>query len=89
MIFIVIFIGFSWLIVDQFNTKKSRIPRIGEPTWMDLVDEFKSTALLINTKDQLDEYLEGIHEQFRNFETDYSFLVAFNSIKREVQERLK
>jgi len=89
LITITISIGFAWLIVDQSNSTKSNYEQIAKPAWVELVAEFKTTALLFHRREQLEEYLDEIHEQFRNFETDYSFLVAFNSIKREVRERLE
>lgn len=56
--------------------------------WMNLINNFKKVSPLIKTTDQLEHYLTDINEQVKNYETDYSFLVAFNSIVREVRARL-
>ena len=56
--------------------------------WLDLINNFKSVSLQIRSIEQLEDYLTGIKQQVKSFETDYTFLVAFNSIIQQIRERL-
>ena len=89
MIFIVAFIGASWWILDLLNSKNSNKKLAAEPSWTGLVDELRALTPYFKTEEQLESYLADIQVKVRNFETDYSFLVAYNSIVRDLKAKFR
>jgi len=61
----------------------------GQPQWQKLIQNFKNKAPEIKNLQMLEEYLLSIKDEVKEYETDYSFLVALNSQIREIRERLK
>lgn len=57
--------------------------------WMGIIDSFKQASRTIKNADQLEHYLTSIKDQVNNYQTDYNFLIAFNSTIKEVRDRLK
>lgn len=86
MIVIVLIIATSWWFILFIMRRNSGEKPGHEPAWSSLVDNLKSASL--QDKKQLEKYLASIDDQIRNFETDYAFLVAFNTTVREVRDRI-
>lgn len=78
------------IVLDAMYSKRKKYAdqSVDTPSWIELVNELKSVADTIKNKKQLDEYLLQVDDLRRNYETDYSFLVAFNSIIRDIKQRL-
>ena len=89
LVFTLSFIGFTWWMVIIFANKNSNKKLRSDTSWTGLVDELKALSPYLKTQDQLDSYLSNVDEKIRNYETDYSFLVAFNSVLRDVKARFK
>jgi len=87
MTLIVLSIGLAWGLI--FFHSKRKTPHRSNPVWTDLVNELKEIAPTFENREHLDHYLTGVNEQVKNYETDYSFLVAFYSAIREIKEALK
>ena len=78
------------LVYETINYKKKILnEKKQNPGWMDLINEFRRVSPNFKNMEQLEHYLVGINDQVKKFETNYSFLVAFNAIIKEVRERLK
>lgn len=56
---------------------------------LELINNFKTIAPTINSSEQLEIYLDSIREEVKKYESDYTFLVAFNEIIRQIRDRLK
>lgn len=89
LVLLVSIIALAWWFMIFFNRKDSHERSSGEPAWTGLVDDLKKASQELASKEQLESYLLKVHDQVRDFETDYTFLVAFNSAVREIKERLK
>ncbi len=87
--FILLFIVFILWLGNYSNQKRGEPSNEQLPPWQEFVNEFKSLTDQFKRMDQLEEYLQTIQDRYRNYETDYSFLVRFNSVKREAIDRLK
>lgn len=73
------------------SSKKENVitPQKKDLKWLELINNFKSVSPQIRSIEQLQDYLNSIKHQVKNFEADYTFLVAFNSIIRQIRERLR
>ena len=71
------------------KNEKAKTPQKNDVQWLDLINNFKSVSQQLKSTEQLEDYLKSINYQVKNYETDYSFLMAFNSIIRQIRERLK
>jgi Tfp pilus assembly protein PilO len=71
-----------------YKHKKDETP-MDQPAWKPLMSDFKVKSSQIQSIQQLETYLGSINEQVKEFETDYSFLIAFNAQIREIREKLK
>jgi hypothetical protein len=81
-------IALSWWFII-FTMRKNTGNRTGkDPAWAHLVRELESSSNSWMIKRQLDDYLQSNQEKVKRFETDYSFLVAYNSAIRQIKERL-
>ena len=74
------------ILIRRQKNSKSIVTR---PKWMDFVSNFKTAALKIDSAEQLELFLSSNNEKVKQYETDYAFLVAFNSLVREVRQKLK
>ncbi len=70
------------------NKEKVETKTDGNLPWIELISNFKTAAFQIKNTEELKKYLSDINDQVKNFETDYAFLVDFNSIIRQTRERL-
>lgn len=77
------------LIYIFFNQHKKKVTPIDQPAWKPLIGDFKDKSSQIQSIQQLETYLGSIKERVKEFETDYSFLIEFNSQIREIREKLK
>jgi uncharacterized protein YxeA len=76
------------LLFRNHKRRKSKLDS-EQPEWQKLIQYFKSKTPEIKNLQMLEEYLLSIKDEVKEYETDYSFLVAFNSQIREIRERLK
>lgn len=83
---LVIIAGF--LLIRNQRARKSKLD-LQQPPWQQIIHNFKSKTPEIKNLQMLEEYLLSIRDEVKEYETDYSFLVAFNSQIREIRERLK
>ena len=89
LVLVVFIIALAWWFIIFFNRKDLSEQPIQEPAWTDLINNLRKISQELKTKEQLDNYLLEVNDQVRSFETDYAFLVAFNSMIREIREKLK
>ena len=90
LIFGAVIVVVAFLIFFLSSKKeKARTPQKEDLNWLELINNFKSVSPQIRSLEQMQDYLNGIKHQVKNFEADYTFLVAFNSIIRQIRERLK
>ncbi len=83
---LVIIVGI--LLMRNQRIRKSKLDS-EQPQWQKLINNFKSRTPEIKNLQMLEEYLLSIKEEVKEYETEYSFLVAFNSQIREIRQRLK
>ncbi len=69
--------------------KKGNNQAVGEAPWIELIRNFKASVPRIKSKVALEDYLASINEEVKKYETDYSFLVAFNGLIKEIREKIE
>ena len=78
------------LILVIFIKKKEVQKQIDDAQMeLELINNFKNMAPKINNVKQLENYLAAINEDVKKYESDYTFLVAYNDIIRQIRERLR
>lgn len=88
MILVIMIIALSWWFIIFTLRKNAGSKPERDPIWTDLVKELENASNSWMIQSQLDDFLKSNQEQVKKFETDYSFLVAYNSAIREIKERL-
>lgn len=90
-ILIGIVVAFFLIVVLYFLNKKRReknLQQEGEP-WAELIQNFRRISPQITSLEELEIYLSKINSEVKKYETNYDFLIAFNSEIRKIREQLK
>ena len=89
-IFGAVIVVVAFLIFFLSSKKENEMtPQKEDLKWLELINNFKSVSPQIRSMEQLEDYLTSIKHQVKNYESDYKILLAFNSIIRQIRERLK
>jgi len=78
----------SWWFILHFIKRDNYDSQKKEPKWISFVNDLKIRASNFKSKEQLEAYLLEVNEQLKLYETDYSFLVEFNSAVRDIKKNL-
>ena len=84
----ILLIALSWWFITNVIRRRSDLRQSQEPQWASFVEEFRMIAPEMQSNEQLEAYLSGVNEKVKLFETDYTFLVAFNTTLREIKDRI-
>ncbi len=84
----ILVIGLSWWFITHAIRRRSDLKQLKEPEWTSFVEDFRSIAHEMQNNNQLDEYLESVNDKVKMFETDYAFLVAFNTTVRDIRDSI-
>lgn len=85
---IMLVIALSWWSITFVIRRRSDLQQLKEPQWTSFVEDFSAIAGDVQNNDQLEEYLDSVNDKIKMFETDYAFLVAFNTTVREIRDRI-
>jgi len=86
---IIMFLLILIILMIAWKRKRETRPGMQEREWSELINNFKTVAPKIDDINQLERYLQSINDQVKKYESDYEFLVVFNSMIKKVRERLK
>lgn len=77
------------ILIIAWKRKRVTKREVREKGWSELINNFKTVAPKIIDINQLERYLQSVNDQVKKYESDYEFLVVFNSMIKKVRERLK